>query len=388
MDTVKDAVNSLLGRKPTGLKIRYGVIAAGWISQSSFMPGVGQTSNSELTVLVSDDAEKREKLGKEYNLKSYSYNQFSQALAEGHCDAFYIATPNNQHRKFAVPALEQGYHVLLEKPMEVSIEDCEAILEAQKKSGAKLMIAYRLHHEPGTLDVIDRVRKGDFGDPRIFSSVFTQDLKPENHRAKQGFDVGPIPDMGTYPINAVRNIFGLEPTEVTAIGFKTPGREDLKMDHDTINVTLRFPGDRVAQFVVGYAAAGADCYKVVGSKGDITVNPAFMWGNGVKIAYETKINGKEDSKTFPETDHFGGETEYFSECILNNINPEADGDEGLNDVRVIVAIKESLDGNGKTVKIKSNERKKRPVLDQAKKLSLAKEPKIFIGRDSQKPSSS
>ncbi len=59
-------------------------------------------------MLVSDDAEKREKLGKEYNLKSYSYNQFSQALAERHCDAFYIATPNNQHRKFALPALEQG----------------------------------------------------------------------------------------------------------------------------------------------------------------------------------------------------------------------------------------------------------------------------------------
>ncbi len=63
-----------------------------------------------LTVLVSDDAEKREKLGKEYNLKSYSYSQFSQALEEGHCDAFYIATPNNQHRKFAVPALEQGFY--------------------------------------------------------------------------------------------------------------------------------------------------------------------------------------------------------------------------------------------------------------------------------------
>jgi predicted dehydrogenase len=63
-----------------------------------------------LTVLVSDDAEKREKLGKEYNLKSYSYAQFSQALAEGHCDAFYIATPNNQHRRFAVPALEQGLY--------------------------------------------------------------------------------------------------------------------------------------------------------------------------------------------------------------------------------------------------------------------------------------
>ena len=76
--------------------------------------------------------------------------------------------------------------MLLEKPMEVTVEDCEAILAAQKKSGAKLMIAYRLHHEPGTVEIIDRVRKGDFGDARIFSSVFTQDLKPDNHRAKHG----------------------------------------------------------------------------------------------------------------------------------------------------------------------------------------------------------
>jgi predicted dehydrogenase len=70
--------------------------------------------------------------------------------------------------------------------MEVTVEDCEAMLAAQKKSGAKLMTAFRLHHEPGTLEIIDRIRKGDFGDPRIFTSIFTQDLKPESHRAKYG----------------------------------------------------------------------------------------------------------------------------------------------------------------------------------------------------------
>ena len=73
--------------------------------------------------------------------------------------------------------------------------------------------------------------------------------------------------MGTYPINACRNIFGLEPTEVTAIGFKTPGYEFLQMEHDTVSVTLRFPGDRVAQFVAGYASARSEGYKVVGTKG-------------------------------------------------------------------------------------------------------------------------
>jgi predicted dehydrogenase len=68
-----------------------------------------------LTVLISDDAEKRDKLGKEYHLKSYSYDQFSQALEDGECDAFYIATPNNQHRKFAAPALEKGSYIIHKK---------------------------------------------------------------------------------------------------------------------------------------------------------------------------------------------------------------------------------------------------------------------------------
>ena len=59
--------------------------------------------------------------------------------------------------------------------MEVTVEDCQAIIDAQKKSGAKLMIAYRLHHEPGTLDVIDRVRKGDFGDaPHLLIHIHTR----------------------------------------------------------------------------------------------------------------------------------------------------------------------------------------------------------------------
>jgi glucose-fructose oxidoreductase len=76
--------------------------------------------------------------------------------------------------------------------------------------------------------------------------------------------------LGTYPINAVRNIFGLEPTEVTAIGFKTPGREYLQMEHDTINVTLRFPGDRMAQFVAGHASCFSQGYKVVGTIGKLS----------------------------------------------------------------------------------------------------------------------
>ncbi|CAF1079458.1 unnamed protein product [Didymodactylos carnosus] len=385
MDTIKDAINTLVGRKPSGPKIRYAVVGGGHISQHAFMPGIGQTSNSVMTVLVTGDDEKADTLAEKYNLKSYKYNEFNKLLDADECDALYIATPNGRHREFAVPALEKGYHCLLEKPIEVTEEDSQAILDAQRKSGAKLMIAYRLHCEPGTLDIIERVRNGDFGDPRIFSSIHTQNLLEENHRAKFGFDSGPIPDMGVYPINAVRNLYSMEPIEVSAVGFKTPGRTGLNMEHDTINVTLRFPQERVAQFTVGYSQSASGYYRLVGTKGEITVDPGYSYGPGVKISYNTKIEGKHGSKTFPEVDQFGGETEYFSDCIINNIEPEPNGEEGHMDIRVVCAIKRALE-TGKTQKLEPRERLRRPVAaDQAKKLSLASRPNDAIGRDSKPP---
>ncbi|CAF0746896.1 unnamed protein product [Didymodactylos carnosus] len=382
MDAIKNAVNVVLGRKPSGSKVRYAVVGAGNISQESFMPGVGQTSNSILTALVTDDNEKYVKLARQYNLKSYKYADFNKLLDEDVCDAIYIGTPNWMHQEFAVPALEKGYHVLLEKPMEVNEEACVAINEAQKKTGAKLMVAYRLHFETGTLTVLDRVRKGDLGEPRIFTSTFVQVVKEENHRAKHG--AGPVPDLGPYPINAVRNLFGMEPIEVSAVGFKTPGREALQMEHDTVSVTLRFPGDRTAQFTVGYSGGPIDTYTIVGDKGYIEVTPCYMFGSGVKIAYKAKIEEKEESKTFSEVDQFGGETDYFSNCILKDQYPEPDGEEGFLDVRVIMAIKKALE-TGQTQKLEPKQRSKKPTLDQKRNLSMASTPKEFIGRDADHP---
>ena len=107
-------------RQVKGRKVRYAVVGGGWISQAAFMPGVGQTGNSEMTALVTGDPVKAEKLAALYGLKSYHYDDYDRLLASDEIDAIYLALPNDQHEKFAVPALEAGIHVLLEKPMAVS----------------------------------------------------------------------------------------------------------------------------------------------------------------------------------------------------------------------------------------------------------------------------
>ncbi len=306
-------------------------------------------------------------------MRTATYDTYEALLDSGGIDAVYLATPNWRHREHAVPALERGIPVLLEKPMATSVADAEAIIEAARKSGAKLMIAYRLHCEPGTLDAIGRVRSGEFGDVRLFSSVFTQHVSNANHRARSGYWAGPVPDMGAYPINAVRNLFGAEPVLVAATGVRTPGRG---MDiHDIVSVTLGFPEERLAQFTVGFTGASLDQYRLIGTRGTLEVDPAFVFGPEMAIAHRAVIDGRPGTRSFPVTDQFGGQAEYFVDCIRRDRDPEPDGEEGLLDMIVLEACVRRLD-TGEPQILPARTRARRPTPDQAVTLPLAATPEI------------
>ena len=357
----------------TDKKVRYAIVGLGDISQEALMPGVGHTGNSEITALVTSDPAKAKELADKYDAQAtYGYDDFTRLLESGLIDAIYLATPNWRHAEFAVPALKAGIHVLLEKPMETSSAKCQEIIDAQKTSGAKLMIAYRLHFEPATLSVIDLVRSGKLGQLRLFSSTFAQKVKAENHRAQSGAAAGPVADMGPYPINAVRNLFGAEPLEVIAAGSRNPdaGLGDLD---DTVAVTLRFPENRLAQFVVSYAGSSIDSYTLVGSEGNVVVSPGFMYNKALE--YQLTVGEDKKNESFKNTDQFGGEMKYFSDCILNGKEPEPDGEEGLLDVRVVEAVMRALETGEKQL-LEPKQRSKRIEMAQVEKLSAVKPPSL------------
>ena len=362
----------------SGKKVRYAVVGLGWISQAAFLPGVEHTGNSEVVALVTGHKEKAEKVGEKYGIsKVYSYDELDGLLASGEIDAVYLATPNFDHVEYAVKTLEAGVHLLLEKPMAVSVAECERILAAEKKNGAKLMVAYRLHFEPGTLKAIERVRNGEIGTLRYFNSSFSQPVSDQNHRAKHGFWAGPVPDMGPYPLNAVRNLFGAEPIEVFATGVCTNPESFTdssgKPFDDTVTVTLKFEAERVACFVVSYSGGDCDEFRVVGSKGDLFSKPAYQVGAAMK--HVLTIDKKESNESFKETDHFGGELKYFSECVIEGKHPEPDGQEGMLDVRVLAAIEQAL-LTGTVQKLAPVYRSRRPDLKQVQKLAAVSEPKL------------
>ena len=113
--------------------------------------------NSQLVALVSDDETKRRAVSKKYRVPAYSYEEYDACLEQ--VDAVYIALPNSLHAEYSIRAARAGVHVLCEKPMAVTADECEQMIEARETSGVKLMIAYRLHFEEINLNAIDLVRQ-------------------------------------------------------------------------------------------------------------------------------------------------------------------------------------------------------------------------------------
>ena len=349
-------------------KVRYAIVGLGDISQEDMMPGVAHTGNSVMTALVTSDPKKAQELGEKYEVAAtFSYEDFPRALASGTFDAIYLATPNWRHAEFIIPALRAGIHVLTEKPLEVSTAKCQEILEVAKSAPAKLMVAYRLHFEPGTLATIEAVRSGQIGGVHTFTSIFAQPLDPSNHRAHSGDGAGPVLDMGPYPVNAARYIFGDEPTEVvSAVGTRHPETGFDQSFDDTVAVTLRFPGNRLAQFSVGYHGGPVNSFVAVGPKGSVMLDPAYMFGQPVE---QTLAIGQDKSKkSFKNTDHFGGEMKYFSDCILGGTDPEPDGEEGFADVRVLEGVLAALKSGG-SIKLAPFTRTRR-IDTEAQKIEL------------------
>ena len=350
-------VKELIGMEPER-KIRYAIVGLGDIAQEDMMPGVDHTGNSEIAALITSDAVKANELAREYSVDAvFGYEQYQEALASGTFDAIYLATPNWRHAEFIVPALKAGIHVLTEKPLEVSTAKCKEILNAEAASSAKLMVAYRLHFEPATLDTIEKIRSGLLGDVHLFASTFSQLVDPDNHRVKNGELAGPVFDMGPYPVNAARYVFEDEPTEVvSAVGTKHPQSRFPQNFYDTVAVTLRFPGNRLAQFNLSYFGNSANSLIVIGTEGTLELNPAYTFGK--PLAQTITLGEKKEEHSFKNTDHFGGELKYFSECILNDETPEPNGEEGFADVRVLEGIMAALEG-ARSVKLAPFERSQR-----------------------------
>lgn len=355
-------------------RIRYAVVGLGHIAQVAVLPAFQHAAgNSELAALVSSDRTKLRRLGKRYGVSRLdTYDRYDELMAGGEIDAVFIALPNHQHAEFTIRAAKHGVHVLCEKPLAVTERECLSMIRAAEANGVKLMTAYRLHFERANLEAIETVRAGKIGEPRLFNSLFCMDVKEGNIRLRGETGGGTLYDIGVYCINAARYLFRDEPTEVMATRASRDERRFAEVE-EMVGALLRFPGDRLATFICNFGTSFAARYQIVGTKGNLALDPAYEYA--MELKRHLTIGERETVKTYPKRDQFAPELLYFSECIRKNRQPEPSGWEGLADVRIVQALYRSAK-SGKAVSIESVEKTTRPTMKQEIHRPAVRKPKL------------
>jgi predicted dehydrogenase len=351
--------------------VRFAVVGLGNFAQTAILPAFANAEDkAELVALVTGDVEKASKLSRKYKVPASSYDDYEELLKSGKIEAVYIAVPNSEHRTYAEPAARAGVHVLCEKPLAYSVEDAKAIVNVCQKHKVRLMTAYRLHFEEGNLDAIEAAHSGKIGEPRLFTSVHTMQVEPDNIRVDLSLGGGPLEDIGIYCLNAARYVFKAEPEEVTAIAIRGKDRR-FKEVPEAVSATLRFPKDRLATFLCGFGETKVSEYRVIGTEGLLKMDPAFTWNGDIE---QTIIrHDKAKSKTFKHRDQVAAEIVYFSDCIRRHKNPEPSGEEGLLDVRIIDALRRSY-LRQRTIRLRPLAKKRRPQRGQSIMRGPARKP--------------
>lgn len=324
--------------KPLG----YAVVGIGSIAMGEVMPALTKTKRSRLTGLVSGHPDKARHFAKLYDVPEkniYNYDNYDQIASNPEIEVVYIALPNSMHPEYTIRGAKAGKNVLCEKPMCTSVKDAEAMISACRAANRHLMIAYRLHYERYNLEAMKMCREKQFGPIKMVDAEFSFVIgNPTQWRLNEALaGGGSLMDIGIYCLQAARYLTGEEPVSVFA---QTSSSDPVKFREveENISFLLNFPSGAIANCYSSYGTDGMDRYRAGGPQGWIEMEPAFVYSGLVQRTYK---DGKFTT-TQPSTwDQFAAEIDAFSRAVQLNKNVATPGEEGLRDMKILMACYES-----------------------------------------------
>jgi predicted dehydrogenase len=326
-----------------GRTIRWAIVGLGRISMEHFMPGLKQSQTGRVVALVSGHRPKAEQQAALYGVSSsaiYSYEEYDHIADNKEIDAVYIALPNSMHAEYTIRAAKAGKHVLCEKPMATSVADCQAMVDASRAAGKKLMIAYRCHYEPVNLKAVELIRTGAIGQVQAIESAFGFNIRAGEWRIDRKLSGGgPLMDVGIYSLNACRYLTGEEPGNIYANASVIDHDGRFTTVEENVGWTMKFPSGIVASCNTTYGASMDGFYRVHGSKGMIELSPAFGY-EGIHMKADIYGQPPIDMPTpWHGYEQFTTQADFFADCIWNN-KPvgNSDGENGLQDIKLMSEI--------------------------------------------------
>lgn len=328
-----------------GRKLGVALLGLGSYSREQIAPSLQFTKHCELRGIITGSPEKIPEWQKKYGIKDenvYSYDNMEEMANNPDIDVVYVITPTATHKDFSVRAARAGKHVWCEKPMAMTPEDCQAIIDACAQNNVRLSIGYRMLHEPNTQKLIALSKEkayGKFTGATALSGYPGQDPPTDYWRGQRAMGGGALYDMGVYCVNGLRYGTQMAPVAVLEAMQHRPTEVDV-----TTEFTLAYPNGMTA---TGKTSVVTDynLLRIEAEKGWHQVQPMQPYSGVAGSTSDGKILGPPiEGKQQPL------QMDNDALAILNNTPVLAPGEMGKADIRVIRAIIESAE-TGKKVMI-------------------------------------
>ncbi len=301
-----------------------------------------QSTRAKLVGVISGTPSKVADWQKKYGIPTkncYNYQNFDRIKENPDIDAVYVITPNALHKEQVIRVAKSGKHAICEKPMAINAREGEEMVQACKEAGVRLLVGYRMHFEPNTLEVVQMRREGDFGKVLFFQGQSGFRIGDPNQWRLQPqlSGGGAMMDIGIYSINGARYMIGEEPVWVTAQETKNDPVKFKEGIDETIQFQMGFPGGAVASCLSTYAMNNLDRFFLNGTSGFAEMQPSTGYG---------PIKGRTHKGPLPHphVTHQTLQMDAMAGIILDGDKAvvPVDGEEGVKDLRIIDAIYEAV----------------------------------------------
>jgi predicted dehydrogenase len=302
--------------------------------------GMETSQYCQLGGIVTGTPAKAEEWAKKYNLAKksvYNYQNFDDIKNNKDIDIVYVTLPNSMHHEYVIRAAKAGKHVICEKPMAVSVKECEEMIQACKDAGVQLAIGYRLHFEPFNLEIKRLGQEKVFGAVKLVEASFGfRGGNPNQWRLKKALaGGGPLMDVGIYALQATRYVLGEEPIAVTAQFGPITNKEMFSEVEESVRWQLEFPSGAISNSATSYNFYVERFYAAC-ENGSFELGPAYGYG---------PLKGKtsKGELNLPIVNHQTAQMDGLGKLLLENktLPDHITGAEGLKDVRIMMAIYEA-----------------------------------------------
>ncbi len=315
--------------------IQWGILGAARINHS-LIPSLLRSRQARLAAIASRSIDRAREQAAQWKIPRV-YPSYEELLADPAIDAVYVPLPNHLHKEWAVRAALAGKHVLVEKPLALSVQEVDEIKNAA--SQANVFVAegmMHLHHRK-TAAVLQMLEQGAIGDPLYFDGEFTFPLtRPDDYRWEKQFGGGSLWDVGCYLVSYARILFGDLPQFVQGYQIKAPTGVDR-----TFSGILHFDTGQIAHIFTSFDLPRRRCIEIRGTQGSLLITEPFRSENATQVILKTEQGEKPFH--FPAQDRYLGEIEDLQHAILTGEPPYASLEESRRNIQTITRLLQSAD---------------------------------------------